>query len=136
MLVEQYRMNDSIMNWSSNALYHGKLVAHPDVKDRVVDELMSKQKLEEQVDSELISQPLVIIDTAGSLMSEGMDEKNPRNGISESKYNNGEADLVIQSVIEMQTDLGLSADNIGIISPYNAQVNLIKKQMRHHLKPN
>jgi superfamily I DNA and/or RNA helicase len=42
MLVEQYRMNDSIMNWSSNALYHGKLVAHPDVKDRVVDELMSK----------------------------------------------------------------------------------------------
>ena len=88
-------MNDSIMNWTSNALYHGKLVAHPDVKDRVVDELISKQNIEEQVDSELIVQPLVIIDTAGSLMNEGKDEKNPRNGISESKYNNGEADLVI-----------------------------------------
>ena len=42
MLVEQYRMNDNIMKWSSNALYSGKLIAHPDVKDRIVDELMSR----------------------------------------------------------------------------------------------
>ena len=47
MLVEQYRMNETIMKWSSEALYHNKLVAHPDVKDRLVDDIMTKEKLEE-----------------------------------------------------------------------------------------
>jgi len=34
-------------------------------------------------------------------MHEGMSEKVPRvGGVSESKYNNGEADLVIQTILE------------------------------------
>ena len=44
----------------------------------------------------------MIIDTAGSLMHEGMNEKVPKmGGISESKFNNGEADLVIQTILEL-----------------------------------
>lgn len=70
----------------------------------------------------------MIIDTAGSLMSEEMESRIPKvGGISESKHNNGEADLVIQTILELQNDLGLTGDDIGVISPYNAQVNLIKK---------
>ena len=28
MLVEQYRMNENIMKWSSSAMYQNKLIAH------------------------------------------------------------------------------------------------------------
>ena len=31
MLVEQYRMNELIMNWSSQSMYQGRLVAHNSV---------------------------------------------------------------------------------------------------------
>ena len=44
-------------------------------------------------------EPLAIIDTAGSLMHEAMEARIPKvGGISESKHNNGEADLVITVV--------------------------------------
>jgi len=33
-------MNENIMDWSSQAMYEGRLVAHKDVKDRVVDDLL------------------------------------------------------------------------------------------------
>mmetsp|Transcript_1108 Transcript_1108/g.1296 ORF Transcript_1108/g.1296 Transcript_1108/m.1296 type:complete len:168 (+) Transcript_1108:420-923(+) len=70
----------------------------------------------------------MIIDTAGALMHEGMEDKQPKlGGVSESKYNNGESDLVVATVNELLTDVGLTAADIGVISPYNAQVNQIKK---------
>ena len=96
-------MNQKIMKWSSEALYNNKLIAHPDVAERLVDDIMTKEKLDEQMgNSDLVSQPLVIIDTAGSLMSEEMESKIPKlGGISESKHNNGEADLVLQTILEL-----------------------------------
>jgi superfamily I DNA and/or RNA helicase len=42
MLVEQYRMNQNIMQWSSSAMYHNKLVAHQNVKDRLLLDLLNK----------------------------------------------------------------------------------------------
>jgi ATP-dependent RNA/DNA helicase IGHMBP2 len=39
MLQIQYRMNEEIMNWSSNEFYEGKLVAHDSVKDRLLTDL-------------------------------------------------------------------------------------------------
>ena len=43
MLVEQYRMNQAIMAWSSDALYEGRLVAHPTVRDHTVIDLIDGQ---------------------------------------------------------------------------------------------
>jgi len=49
--------------------------------------------------AELLMEPLAIIDTAGSLLHEAMEARIPKiGGISESKHNNGEADLVITVV--------------------------------------
>jgi len=120
-------MNEGIMRWSSDAMYGGKLIAHQSVKDRVVDDIASQKN----GGSELLGQPLLIIDTAGSLMHEGMETKQPKlGGVSESKFNEGEADLVVIMVKELINDLGLKVADIGVISPYNAQVNLIKKLLR------
>lgn len=140
MLVEQYRMNEDIMAWSSRAMYNGKLVAHDDVKDRSIAQLV---KADEEA-SDLLSNPLLIIDTAGSLMHEGVESERKQTDeddqtrrkkaslsqLSESKYNDGEADLVMQVLIELHEELALSLPDIGIISPYSAQVNLLKKMCR------
>ena len=65
-------MNELIMNWSSNMLYHDRLVAHSSVADREVNQLLTERTGEEsKVDtSELGCAPLMLIDTAGSLMHE------------------------------------------------------------------
>lgn len=85
------------MAWSSKAMYQNKLVAHEDVKDRIIKDLMSKESIDPG--AELLTEPLAIIDTAGSLMHEAMEDRIPKmGGISESKHNNGEADLVITVV--------------------------------------
>ena len=85
MLNEQYRMNELIMNWSSNAMYNGELKANENVKHRVMNDLYNANG------EELIKTPLLYIDTAGALVFEGVDEHSE----NESKYNNGECDLVI-----------------------------------------
>lgn len=66
-------------------MYEGHLVAHASVKDHLMSDLYKDSG------NELMNNPLMIIDTAGSLMHEGIDE----NSQNESKYNNGECDLVI-----------------------------------------
>ena len=43
MLVEQYRMNSLIMQWSSTHLYSGRLVAHSSVSDRVLSDLLTNK---------------------------------------------------------------------------------------------
>ena len=39
MLTVQYRMNSAIMRWSSDALYAGRLTAHPSVADHTLLDL-------------------------------------------------------------------------------------------------
>jgi len=106
MLVEQYRMNSQIMEWSSANMYDGKLVAHPQVATHTVADLSSSDW-----------QPLMIIDTAGALMHEAVEES--ASGISESKSNIGEADIVIQIIKELKQQ-GITEASIGVISPYSA----------------
>lgn len=75
MLVEQYRMNSLIMQWSSSQMYDDRLVAHPSVSARVLGDLLPSQLAEDHEASELSHQPLVFIDTAGSLMYEAVDQE-------------------------------------------------------------
>jgi ATP-dependent RNA/DNA helicase IGHMBP2 len=68
----------------------------------------------------------MLLDTAGALMYESVDEQSE----NESKFNVGECDLVIQLLKELLS-YGVSKPHIGVITPYNAQVNMIKKAIRH-----
>ena len=72
-------MNELIMKWSNEAMYEGELKANEGVKDRLMIDLYSNSS------DEILKSPLLLIDTAGSLMHEGVDEDNE----NESKYNNG-----------------------------------------------
>ena len=132
MLNEQYRMNSLIMDWSSHAMYEDSLIAHKSVKDRTMSDIITPSSMAldlglAQSAQEVLSSPLMFIDTAGSLMHEGIDEESK----NESKYNNGECDIVIQVLKEL-ISYGVRKADIGVITPYSAQVNLIKKQIRHN----
>ena len=109
LLEEQYRMNKSIMEYSSRQFYHGKLIAHHSVANHLLfDE----------------DAPLLFIDTAGC----GFDEKTE--GTSTS--NPEEASFLFKQL--SQFILGLNEKyeaanfpGIAIISPYKRQVDLLKE---------
>ena len=126
MLVEQYRMNTLIMQWSSTHMYEDRLLAHPSVSARVLRDILPTQLAEDEEASELSQIPLVFIDTAGSLMYEEVDQEV---GKHESKFNFGEVDLVIQMIKELIT-IGTPEKSIGVITPYSAQGSEIRKQLK------
>jgi predicted DNA helicase len=101
-LYEQHRMNEQIMRYPSDALYGGKLRAHPAVARHAIDDA-----------------PLEVIDTAGR----GFEEETPQD--SDSKANPGEAELAAAEVRKL---LGvLAPQDIAVISPYDAQVQKIRQ---------
>lgn len=71
MLVQQYRMHEVIMKWSSKALYEGKLVKHPSVKNRVIDELLPLGfKVPNQLISKFLGHAVALVDTSEAKLYE------------------------------------------------------------------
>lgn len=117
LLDTQYRMHSVIMNWANAAMYDSKLKADGSVADHLLKDLPGVQ------DRELTRTVLVFIDTAGSDMLESIEEGDPLE--ADSKSNEGEAKLAAKHLHEL-IDAGLKPSQCAIITPYNAQVALIK----------
>lgn len=113
MLTVQYRMHANIMRWSSEELYDGKITAHTSVAKHKLTDLESVKQSSEA------DPALVLIDTAGCDMEE-MEEEGG------SRQNSGEASVVLQHARRLMT-AGLTGADIGIITPYSAQVGLLKE---------
>lgn len=112
MLTVQYRMHELIMNWSSKELYNSKIEAHSSVAAHRLFDL-------EDVKSSSSTEPtLLLIDIAGCDMEEKKDEE-------ESTLNEGEAEVAIAHAKRLVSS-GVCASDIGIITPYAAQVVLLK----------
>ena len=119
MLTVQYRMNERIMEFPSREFYEGKLVAAPTVKDRSLKELGLK---EPERFKELLSpeEVLAFADTSGI----NAYEFQPQGSTSYENYE--EAKLAVELAREL-VRMGLDKREIGIITPYAAQVKLIKE---------
>ncbi|KAM1197365.1 hypothetical protein ACFX2I_008967 [Malus domestica] len=112
MLTVQYRMHERIMDWSSKELYNSKIKAHSSVAGHTLLDL-------EDVKTTSSTEPtLLLIDTAGCDMEEKKDEE-------ESTLNEGEADVAIAHAKRL-VQSGVQASDIGIITPYAAQVVLLR----------
>ncbi|XP_056158906.1 uncharacterized protein LOC115674698 isoform X2 [Syzygium oleosum] len=112
MLTVQYRMHELIMNWSSKELYDSKIEAHSSVAAHRLFDL-------EDVKSSSSTEPtLLLIDIAGCDMEEKKDEE-------ESTLNEGEAEVAIAHAKRLVSS-GVHASDIGVITPYAAQVVLLK----------
>lgn len=141
MLCVQYRMNERINNWSSTVFYDDKLIPaesvrhhtlslnasgnpHPDIYASIPQLSMSTEE---------ISDPLRLIDTSGcgddyeEVMDSDLSTETRVSFGAESKANKGEADIVLKYVVMLLVH-GIESSKIGVITPYNAQVRLIRER--------
>ena len=122
MLTMQYRMHEDIMRFSSNWFYGGQVTAAPEVSHRSILDLDT---------------PMTWIDTARfSTETETTSEQ------TLSLQNKKEAELTIlalQAYFEMIGKERILSErlDVGIISPYRAQVQLLRSMVRRieWLKP-
>lgn len=114
LLKMQYRMNEQIMKFSSEWFYHGMVESAPTVSHRGILDYDT---------------PMMWIDTAEC------DGKEEFVGENFGRINRAEAELTLQTLqqylekIGKQRILEVSID-VGIISPYRAQVQLLRKELR------
>jgi ATP-dependent RNA/DNA helicase IGHMBP2 len=124
LLRVQYRMNKQIMDWASNEVYSGRLLADASVAGHTLEDLRDTSGKVATAGEDVTV--LTLIDTAGCYMQENVEE-----GMSErqSKFNVGESDLVLVLIKELKQIYAstLKNEDIGVITPYNAQVELIRK---------
>jgi len=119
MLDVQYRMNEEIAEFPGKEFYDGKLRADESVKKHNLLDILPKSKF---VNEDV--KPFLFIDTGGSEMF----KERTRRG-STSKENAGEAKLV-EEIAERLLSLGVKPEDIAVISPYDDQVALIRKELR------
>lgn len=114
LLKMQYRMNEQIMKFSSEWFYNGMVESAPTVSHRGILDYDT---------------PMMWIDTAEC------DGKEEFVGENFGRINRAEAELTLQTLqqylekIGKQSILEESID-VGIISPYRAQVQLLRKELR------
>ena len=125
MLEVQYRMHKDIAEWASTAMYHGKLLSHESVRSRKLVDLpqinssATSAENKQQHNEGIEHTTLMLIDTTGCDMHETSNDAG-------SRYNEGEAGIVVSHVNAL-ISLGLSAQDIAVITPYNGQVELLRK---------
>ena len=122
LLEVQYRMNDEIMQFSSDYFYHGKMTSAPEVAHRLIHEGDA---------------PILWFDT--STIQLGDDERDDFReqfvGETFGRINKGEANLTLSLLqiyfqrIGKQRILDDSID-VGIISPYRAQVQYLRRLIK------
>ena len=118
-LLVQYRMNHTIMQFSSDQFYNGSLVADDSVANHVLSDLPRLSK--ETTDDACVT----FYDTAGAGWDEEIEEG------SLSKRNVNEAKLVLDQVQQL-CNSGLAPQDIAVIAPYAAQVRWLRQNAEYN----
>ena len=123
MLTVQYRMHANIADWASGELYGNQLTAPSEVADRTLADMVPGS-------AELAELPvLLLIDSAGCDMEEAEPQEVSASDAAESKANEGEARVAMAHAARL-VNSGIPAAAIGVISPYSAQVALLREFRR------
>lgn len=125
LLNVQYRMNQQIMEFPSRELYNGELVAGDAVKHILLCDLAAVESTDET------TVPCIWYDTQGGDYPEQTSDDEKRAVMSASagsKYNDMETAVVLDHVQKLVA-AGVQPEMVGVISPYSAQVSLLKKNV-------
>ncbi|MEZ4461851.1 MAG: AAA domain-containing protein [bacterium] len=112
-LEEQYRMNDAVMSFSNRAFYGDELRAAEHTRG-------AQLKLSQSPSHAALrpEDPVVFVDVHGH---------------ESNRTNAEEAALVAELVTELLA-LGIDANEIGVISPFRAQVELLRQSVRDQVE--
>jgi superfamily I DNA and/or RNA helicase len=130
LLKVQYRMNDTIMKFSSDWFYHGEVESDESVKHRsVLDwehpiQWIDGNEMLQQVNEELKEEEKLNIDFTEQFIGE-----------NHGRINKAEAELVLSTLKNYIDKIGkerfLSERlDVGIISPYKVQTQYLRQQIR------
>lgn len=147
LLKIQYRMNDEIMRFSSDWFYGGKVESAPQIKYRSVLDYdhpitwIDTSNEENQITIEGEDAPEDSASTSSSVSAANQNSdlnfKEQFVGESFGRINKAEAELTLLTLAEYFTKIGkqrvLSERiDVGIISPYRAQVQYLKKLIKKY----
>ena len=145
LLKIQYRMNDEIMRFSSDWFYGGKVESAPQIKYRSVLDYdhpitwIDTSNEENQITIEGEDAPEDSASTASSVSAANQNSdlnfKEQFVGESFGRINKAEAELTLLTLAEYFTKIGKQRVleeriDVGIISPYRAQVQYLKKLIK------
>ncbi len=128
MLTVQHRMHAQLMAFPSARFYEERLRAHPSVEKHTLADLGVR---EESMPADgasacgavsLPARVLDVVDTAGTGFEEESGDE------TDSKQNPGEARVVVRVVRDLVA-AGLAPKDIGVVSPYSAQVALLTSEL-------
>lgn len=147
LLKIQYRMNDEIMRFSSDWFYGGKVESAPQIKYRSVLDYdhpitwIDTSNEENQITIEGEDAPEDSASTASSVSAANQNSdlnfKEQFVGESFGRINKAEAELTLLTLAECFTKIGKQRVleeriDVGIISPYRAQVQYLKKLIKKY----
>lgn len=147
LLKIQYRMNDEIMRFSSDWFYGGKVESAPQIKYRSVLDYdhpitwIDTSNEENQITIEGEDAPEDSASTASSVSAANQNSdlnfKEQFVGESFGRINKAEAELTLLTLAEYFTKIGKQrvleeSIDVGIISPYRAQVQYLKKLIKKY----
>ena len=136
MLTTQYRMHEKVMRFPSDEMYDSHLIAAPAVAGRLLTTL--PYEVQETDDTK---EPLVFYDTQGGDFPEATSSsspddptadgtKKPTKGslLNDSKSNPSEA-LLVRHHVRALIDAGVKAEDIAVVTPYNAQLSCMSHDL-------
>ena len=149
LLKIQYRMNDEIMRFSSDWFYGGKVESAPQIKYRSVLDYdhpitwIDTSNEENQITIEGEDAPEDSASTSNSSSTSAANQNSDLNfkeqfvGESFGRINKAEAELTLLTLAEYFTKISKrrvleERIDVGIISPYRAQVQYLKKLIKKY----
>ena len=147
LLKIQYRMNDEIMRFSSDWFYGGKVESAPQIKYRSVLDYdhpitwidTSNEENQITIEGEDAPEDSASASSADSAANQNSDLNFKEQFVGESfgRINKAEAELTLLTLAEYFTKIGKQRVleeriDVGIISPYRAQVQYLKKLIKKY----
>ena len=147
LLKIQYRMNDEIMRFSSDWFYGGKVESAPQIKYRSVLDYdhpitwidTSNEENQITIEGEDAPEDSASASSAASAANQNSDLNFKEQFVGESfgRINKAEAELTLLTLAEYFTKIGKQRVleeriDVGIISPYRAQVQYLKKLIKKY----
>lgn len=147
LLKIQYRMNDEIMRFSSDWFYGGKVESAPQIKYRSVLDYdhpitwidTSNEENQITIEGEDAPEDSASASSAASAANQNTDLNFKEQFVGESfgRINKAEAELTLLTLAEYFTKISKrrvleERIDVGIISPYRAQVQYLKKLIKKY----